>query len=141
MFECVFKETRACDVCEGRTSCSNYSTWRKQQYSLHLRKFVHVNLSWAGFELGALGLLAGMLPVEPPLLYDLCIWPFKPTISKNESCKIRIFYDYSPLYVIGWKKLHYQTSISQSQAWKKLQKVTALYSVFQKVFFPAKKLG
>ena len=46
----------------------SYSTWCKQQYTLHLIKFVHTHLSWAGFEQGPLGQQAGLLPTEPPLI-------------------------------------------------------------------------
>ena len=39
----------------------------KQLYCLLLGKFVYTNLPWAGFELGSLGLQAGVQPIEPPL--------------------------------------------------------------------------
>ena len=47
------------------------STWSKKKCCLHLRKFVHINLPLAGFELGSPGMQAALLPIEPPLLVIL----------------------------------------------------------------------
>ena len=52
---------------------SIFSTWRKQKFSLFLRKFLHTNLPQAGFEFRSLGPQANVLPIEPPLLVMLCI--------------------------------------------------------------------
>ena len=41
----------------------------KQQYGLHLKKLVHTNLPLVEFELGSLRQQAGVLPIEPPLLF------------------------------------------------------------------------
>ena len=45
----------------------------KQQYGLQLRKFVHTSLPRVGFELRSLGLQAGMLPIDPPLIVTLSL--------------------------------------------------------------------
>ena len=44
------------------------STPSEQQNSLGLRKCVHTNFPGEGFKFGSLGLQAGMLPIESPLL-------------------------------------------------------------------------
>ena len=56
------------------TNCLNeldlvtMSTLGKQWFSLHLRKFIPTKLPQTSFELGSLGLLARLLPINQPLL-------------------------------------------------------------------------
>ena len=43
----------------------------------YVRKFPHTNLHWAVFKIGALGLQASVLPIEPPMFL------FQEQVSEN----------------------------------------------------------
>ena len=51
-----------------------FGTQCKQQYRLHLRKFVSYKYDLSGFKLQSLEQQAGMLPIKQPLLVFLIIF-------------------------------------------------------------------